>query len=222
MNALTITEVEGPEKTVDDLADELGDLLDGSDAGSDAGSDDESDAESDAGTDNGETGKDEDEDAPPPPPDAVEKPKKRTKAAPKKKRIVQESPEEDDDDDDDEDTSALTEMNKDDYLQTHHPEVIFPDSAEMESVLASYSSDTNPVKRISRPILSKYEAASIVGMRSQQIVQGSAPLVDVPTDDPIEIAQAELKAKIIPIVVRRILPDGKAEYWRLSELRYYD
>lgn len=125
-----------------------------------------------------------------------------------------------DEDDLDEDDTIDGESRQD-YLQQHHPEVIFPDSAEMNDIIASYSRSEDPVMRLSRPILSKYEATSVVGMRAQQIVQGSAPLIDAPTDDPIEIAQAELHAKIIPVIIRRILPNGTPEYWRLSELRYY-
>ncbi len=36
--------------------------------------------------------------------------------------------------------------------------------------------------------------------------------------DPLEIARKELKARKIPIVVRRYLPDNSYEDWRMSEL----
>jgi DNA-directed RNA polymerase subunit K/omega len=173
--------------------------------------DDEEDEEGEEDGD-GEDGEEGEED------DEIKSEKAPTVRKSKKKPIVTED---DEDDDDDEDELPSDVMGRLDYLQTHHPEVIFPDSAEMQAILASYTREEEPVPRKSRPILSKYEATSVVGMRSQQIVQGSAPLVDVPTDDPIEIAQAELKAKIIPVVIRRILPNGSPEYWRLSELRYY-
>jgi DNA-directed RNA polymerase subunit K/omega len=179
------------------------------DAGEDDDEEEGDDEESDA---DGEEGEEDEEVAP-----------KKTvpKRKPKKKPVIIAEDDAEDEDDDDEDELPNDVMGHLDYLQTHHPEVIFPDSAEMQAILAAYTREEDPVKRKSRPILSKYEATSVVGMRSQQIVQGSAPLVDVPTDDPIEIAQAELKAKIIPVVVRRILPNGTPEYWRLSELRYY-
>jgi DNA-directed RNA polymerase subunit K/omega len=128
----------------------------------------------------------------------------------------------DDDDEDDEEGETVDDgLDKEDYLKTHHPEVIFPDSTEVEHIMSSYTREKDPVIRRSKPILTKYEAASIVGMRSQQIVQGSSPFVEVPTDDPIEIAEAELKSKIIPVIIRRILTNGVNEYWRLSELKYY-
>ena len=36
--------------------------------------------------------------------------------------------------------------------------------------------------------------------------------------DPLQIAQKELAAKKIPLVVRRFLPDGSYEDWLVSEL----
>ena len=36
--------------------------------------------------------------------------------------------------------------------------------------------------------------------------------------NPIEIAKLELENKIIPIKVKRILPDNKVEIWKISEL----
>ena len=189
--------------------DEADDETDDEEDEADDEADDEDEDEADKGGEEGE----EDEE--------VVVPKKAVlKRKSKKKPVV--IPEDDVDDEDVDDELPTDVMGHLDYLQTHHPEVIFPDSAEMQTILSSYTREDSPVKRRSRPILSKYEATSVVGMRSQQIVQGSAPLVDVPTDDPIEIAQAELKAKIIPVVIRRILPNGIPEYWRLSELRYYN
>jgi DNA-directed RNA polymerase I, II, and III subunit RPABC2 len=119
---------------------------------------------------------------------------------------------------DDEDEFDITQ--DDDYLQRYHPEMIYPDSREVELFLREYANGTK--KRVSRPILSKYEATSIIGMRAQQISRGSEALVHVEETDPIEIAKIELRAKIIPVVVRRVLPNGVSEYWRLSELLYFE
>jgi DNA-directed RNA polymerases I, II, and III subunit RPABC2 len=123
-----------------------------------------------------------------------------------------------DDESDDEGEFDITQ--DDDYLQRYHPEMIYPDSREVELFLREYTEGTK--KRISRPILSKYEATSIVGMRAQQISRGSEPLVHVDETDPIEVAKIELRAKIIPVIVRRVLPNGVSEYWRLSELMYFE
>jgi len=37
--------------------------------------------------------------------------------------------------------------------------------------------------------------------------------------DPLDIAMKELKAKRIPIIIRRYLPDGSYEDWTLDELQ---
>jgi DNA-directed RNA polymerase I, II, and III subunit RPABC2 len=123
-----------------------------------------------------------------------------------------------DDESDDEGEFDITQ--DDDYLQRYHPEMIYPDSREVQMYLREYSEGTK--KRISRPILSKYEATSIVGMRAQQLSRGSEPYVQVDETDPIEVAKIELRAKIIPVIVRRVLPNGVSEYWRLSELMYFE
>ena len=110
----------------------------------------------------------------------------------------------------------------DDYIQRVHPEMILPDTKELQEIMRSYTRDENPVARKSRPILSKYEATSIIGMRAQQIIRGSTPFVESTEVNPIDIALEELRAKLIPIIVRRVMPDGVSEYWRMTELTYYE
>jgi len=110
----------------------------------------------------------------------------------------------------------------DDYIERVHPEMILPDTKELQEIMRSYTRDEKPVQRKSRPILSKYEATSIIGMRAQQIIRGSTPFIDSTEVNPIDIALEELRAKLIPIIVRRVMPDGVSEYWRLTELTYYE
>lgn len=117
----------------------------------------------------------------------------------------------------DDDEEEELELMDEDYIERVHPEAILPDSRELRAILADKS-----IVRRSRPILSKYEATSIVSMRAKQIINGSAPLVDTDETDPIEIARKELRTKLVPVIVRRVMPDGVSEYWRLSELTYYE
>ncbi len=60
------------------------------------------------------------------------------------------------------------------------------------------------------PKVTRFEKARIVGARSLQISMGAPILVDV--DDsissPIDIALKELDTGILPITIRRTLPDG--------------
>ena len=73
---------------------------------------------------------------------------------------------------------------------------------------------------LSIPILTKYEKTRILGQRAKQIDSGSQPFIEIPKDiiDSLIIAEMELKEKKIPYIIKRPLPGGKAEYWKLSDL----
>ncbi|UZJ51055.1 hypothetical protein CBS101457_000375 [Exobasidium rhododendri] len=73
--------------------------------------------------------------------------------------------------------------------------------------------------RITTPYMTKYERARILGTRALQISMNAPVLVLVEGEtDPLQIAMKELAAKKIPLIVRRTLPDGSFELWRVSEL----
>ena len=63
---------------------------------------------------------------------------------------------------------------------------------------------------IGPPKLTRFEKARIVGARALQISMGAPTLVEVSEgfSSPIDIALKELEANILPITVRRTLPDG--------------
>lgn len=79
----------------------------------------------------------------------------------------------------------------------------------------------NDVKsKISIPILTKYEKAKIIGLRAIHISKGAKILVDYTgIIDPIEIAEKELKEKVIPLIIRRYLPNGLYEDWKIKEFK---
>jgi DNA-directed RNA polymerases I, II, and III subunit RPABC2 len=59
------------------------------------------------------------------------------------------------------------------------------------------------------PKITRFEKARIVGARALQISMGAPILVDAEENtNPIDIAIAELEAGILPITIRRTLPDG--------------
>ena len=70
------------------------------------------------------------------------------------------------------------------------------------------------------PILTKYEKARVLGIRAKQIENGSLPLIEVDNDiiDAYLIAQKELNEKKIPFIIKRPLPNGACEYWKLNDL----
>lgn len=70
-------------------------------------------------------------------------------------------------------------------------------------------------------ILTKYEKNLLLGLRTQQIINGSVPLIDIkllknPT--PKMIAMEELVQKRMPFKVKRVLPNGEIELWSLEDL----
>jgi len=117
------------------------------------------------------------------------------------------------------------ELPKDDPLAAllkHHPECII-DYAEKISpkipLLFSPPLNKDPNHK-SVPFLTQYERTKIIGMRANQLSQGARPYIDVPEymTDVGEIARLELKERRLPFLVRRPMPDGSHEYWRLSDL----
>ena len=63
---------------------------------------------------------------------------------------------------------------------------------------------------IGPPKITRFERARIVGARSLQISMGAPILIEAGKSDinPIDIAIKEFEAKILPITIRRTLPDG--------------
>jgi len=140
----------------------------------------------------------------------------------------------DDDDDDDDDVVVDDDIDEDEVLNTNEQDnallksegKVGGSSKEMTLIgdyrkykhLKTLSCST----KITRPILTKYEKTSILGQRAQQILNGSNILVDIKTlkvKNPLEIARKELKEGLIPFIVRRPLPNGTYEDWKVSDLK---
>jgi DNA-directed RNA polymerase subunit K/omega len=70
------------------------------------------------------------------------------------------------------------------------------------------------------PFLTNYERTKIIGLRANQLSKGSSPLISVPTHvtDVRDIARIELEQKRLPFIIKRPLPNGEFEYWRLADL----
>ena len=68
--------------------------------------------------------------------------------------------------------------------------------------------------------LTRFEKARILGQRVKQLDQGSIPYVSGYENclDNYLIAEKELTEKVLPFIIRRPLPDGTSEYWKLGDL----
>ena len=60
------------------------------------------------------------------------------------------------------------------------------------------------------PMLTRFEKARIMGARALQLSLGAPPFISVPKDTStsLDIAMEELNERLIPIVIRRVLPNG--------------
>ncbi|PIA18907.1 RNA polymerase Rpb6 [Coemansia reversa NRRL 1564] len=90
----------------------------------------------------------------------------------------------------------------------------------VEIFLRDGNAQPTPAKeRITTPYMTKYERARILGARALQISMNAPVMVELDGDsDPYLIALKELRGKKIPFVIRRYLPDGSYEDWRVEEL----
>lgn len=72
-----------------------------------------------------------------------------------------------------------------------------------------------------KPLLSKYEKTSIIGIRAQQLAYGTKPTINVPKHitSTIDIAEMELNQRKIPYIIRRKFGNDY-EYWKLEDLNY--
>lgn len=70
------------------------------------------------------------------------------------------------------------------------------------------------------PWLTKYERARVLGIRSKQLNHGADAFIEVPPGmiSGYKIAVEELKAKKIPFIIRRPIPNGGNEFWKLEDL----
>ena len=144
-----------------------------------------------------------------------------------KHNIVLENQEEEEDDEDDEEyENYLQKFTKDvhkNYVENFHPMSFVNNNKEIESLTIVIRDKYNNViddlhKTI--PYLTKYEKTRILGQRAKQILSGSKPFIEVDKEiiDSYIIAEMELKVKKIPFIIRRPLPNGGCEYWKLKDL----
>lgn len=108
--------------------------------------------------------------------------------------------------DEDNDMSILNKLKK-----TQNSEIV-----PINKTYESYYSN----KKSSSPFLSKFEKAKILGIRAEMISAGAPALISVPKNitSSYEIAMMEFKQKKIPLMIKRLLPNGNVEYWRLEDL----
>jgi DNA-directed RNA polymerase I, II, and III subunit RPABC2 len=109
------------------------------------------------------------------------------------------------------------------FLAQNHPEcrIDYIEEINKKLPLSHYppTGGKDPNHR-SVPYLTIFERTKIIGFRSNQLSQGARPLIQVPdhVTDVMDIARLELEQKRLPFLLKRPMPDGEYEYWRLQDL----
>ena len=145
-----------------------------------------------------------------------------------KKIIERDEFSEDDDEEDDEDVedNYLQKLDKGlehNIISDYHPELNVHNIDEVETacVIVRDANGTiiDPLHK-TLPFVTRYEKARVLGERAKQINAGAKPLIEI-SDSLIDgylIALKEFEQKKIPFIVRRPLPNGGCEYWKLRDL----
>jgi len=130
---------------------------------------------------------------------------------------------EDDDEDGEQYLQKFDELTKRSAIEQYHPELSQHNHDEIDTLSEIVrDGDGNIIDplHITLPFLTKYEKARILGERAKQLDAGATPLVTVDDGliDSYLIAVVELEQKKIPFIVKRPLPNGGCEYWKLKDL----
>ena len=129
----------------------------------------------------------------------------------------------DDEMDDDDYLQKFDENNQQQIIQDHHPELHQHNIDEINAMTTiikdKYGNITDPLHK-TLPFITKYEKARILGERSKQIASGAIPLINIDETiiDSYIIATKEFEEKAIPFIIKRPLPSGGCEYWKLADL----
>jgi hypothetical protein len=207
------TEIDDQPNNPDDLESDADDEDDVDDDDEDEDDEDEDDDEED-----GDDEEEEDDKKPVPKPPMLSR----------QLTEVEEEDEEDDEDDDDENYLQKFDSNiRRDIIGEFHPELIQHNDEEVETLCKIVRDvEGNIVDPLHKtvPFITKYEKARILGERARQINAGAKPFIKTEKTliDGYLIALREYEEKKIPFIVRRPLPSGGSEYWKLADLEMID
>lgn len=112
---------------------------------------------------------------------------------------------------------------KENLISNYHPELHNINYDEVESLAKIVrDEDGNIIDPLHRtqPFITKYEKARIIGERAKQVNAGSKPFISVDENviDGYLIALREFEERKLPFIVKRPLPNGGCEYWKLQDL----
>ena len=78
---------------------------------------------------------------------------------------------------------------------------------------------TENIEKKTSPYLTKYERTQVIALRAQQLNMGAIPTINVGNlKKTVDIAEKELEERTLPLMIKRPLPNGTYEIWKLDEL----
>lgn len=109
------------------------------------------------------------------------------------------------------------------YVNTYHPESLSHNYDEIQTLARVIRNSAGViVDDLHRtiPIMTKYEKTRILGQRAKQLNEGAPAFIKIDSTviDGYLIAVKELEQKKTPFIIRRPLPNGGSEYWRIQDL----
>ena len=137
------------------------------------------------------------------------------------------SDETDSDDEYEENMNKLEQDINKDMIFAYHPEtkqINFKELITLSKVARNKQGQIIDPLHTTIPFLTRYEKAKILGLRAKQINHGSKPFVEINRNiiDGHTIALMELVQNKIPFIIRRPLPNGGSEYWKISDLPHLE
>lgn len=140
-----------------------------------------------------------------------------------RKQKIFELSDSDEDSDDDTYLQKFDQNIQEDTIDKYHPELHHHNYDDIKHLSKTVRNENgviiDPLHR-TVPFITKYEKSRVIGERAKQINNGANPMVEIePTViDGYLIALKEFEEKKIPFIIKRPLPNGGCEYWKLSDL----
>ena len=139
---------------------------------------------------------------------------------------IQFDDDEEEDESSDEDIEYFQKLKRsvhESYIDTYHPESMSHNYDEIQTLARVVRNSAGViVDDLHRtiPIMTKYEKTRILGQRAKQLNEGAPAFIKIDSTviDGYLIAVKELEQKKTPFIIRRPLPNGGSEYWRVQDL----
>ena len=143
--------------------------------------------------------------------------------------LIQSDTDDTDDDEEDEDEvfKKLENNTYNNILLNYHPEIKqnnYNEILAMSKIVRNSQGIISDALHRTIPWLTKYERSRVLGLRSKQLNYGADSFIEVSSGilSGYKIALEELNQKKIPFIIRRPIPNGGNEYWKLGDLELLD